>query len=529
MANARKVQIIEATINPKTHLSTTSPRKRRVAAYARVSTDSEEQSGSYDAQIDYYTRYINSRADWEFVKVYPDDGISGLSTKKREQFMAMINDALAGKIDYIITKSISRFARNTVDTLTYVRMLKEHGIGVYFEKENIDTMDAKGELLITIMSSLAQEESRSISENVKWGQRKRFADGKVSLPYKQFLGYDRGKSKDAPPVINEEQAVWVRHIYSEFMHGKTACGIAKGLTEAGVPSPSGKPRWSPSTVESILTNEKYKGDALLQKTFTCDYLSKKKKQNEGEFPQYYVENSHEAIIDPNEWKLVQLEMQRRKNLGMRYSGNSVLATRIVCGDCGSFFGPKVWNSTSKYKRTVWQCNSKFKGTAKCHTPHLEEQEIKSRFIAVMNKLLPSKEPLLEDCRVMQETLTDCTKIDAQLGDLMAELEVVTELTRKCIAENAASAIDQVEYEKRYNALNARYDTARGKIEALEAKKAARTGEADRIGAFMFEILELDEPLDTFDERLWLAVIDHATVFPDGRMVFTLTNGTEIEG
>ena len=301
MANARKVQVIEATINPKTHLSTTSPRKRRVAAYARVSTDSDEQAGSYDAQIDYYTRYICNRPDWEFVKVYPDDGISGLSTKKREQFMAMINDALAGKIDYIITKSISRFARNTVDTLTYVRMLKDHGVGVYFEKENIDTMDAKGELLITIMSSLAQEESRSISENVIWGQRKRFADGKVTLPYKRFLGYDRGASKDDPPVVNEEQAVWVRYIYSEFMLGKTACAIAKALTSSGVLSPSGKPKWSPSTVESILSNEKYKGDALLQKTFTVDFLSKKKKINEGEHPQYYVEQKPLLTPESGSW------------------------------------------------------------------------------------------------------------------------------------------------------------------------------------------------------------------------------------
>ena len=529
MANARKVQVIEATINPRTHLPTTSPRKRRVAAYARVSTDSDEQAGSYDAQIDYYTRYICSRPDWEFVKVYPDDGISGLSTKKREQFMAMINDALAGKIDYIITKSISRFARNTVDTLTYVRMLKDHGVGVYFEKENIDTLDAKGELLITIMSSLAQEESRSISENVIWGQRKRFADGKVTLPYKRFLGYDRGASKDDPPVVNEEQAVWVRYIYSEFMLGKTACAIAKALTASGVPSPSGKPKWSPSTVESILSNEKYKGDALLQKTFTVDFLSKKKKVNEGEHPQYYVEHSHEAIIDPREWQLVQLEMARRKSLGMRYSGNCVLATRIVCGDCGSYFGPKVWNSTSKYKRTIWQCNNKFKGETKCSTPHIEEQAIKSRLISVLNFLLPDKQALLEDCRLMQDALTDCTKIDEQLNALTEELEVVAALTRKCIAENAAEVIDEVDYKKRYDSLNDRYNITREKIEAMEKKKTSRIGEADKIGAFMFEMLERDEPLDTFDDRLWIAVIDHATVFHDGRIVFTFVNGMEAEG
>lgn len=224
--------------------------------------------------------------------------------------------------------------------------------------------------------------------------------------------------------------------------------IAKALTASGVPSPSGKPKWSPSTVESILSNEKYKGDALLQKTFTVDFLSKKKKINEGEHPQYYVEHSHEAIIDPREWKLVQLEMERRKSLGMRYSGNCVLATRIVCGDCGSYFGPKVWNSTSKYKRTIWQCNNKFKGETKCSTPHIEEQEIKSRFVLVINSLLPDKQALLEDCRLMQEALTDCTKIDEQLDALVQELEVIAGLTRKCIAENATEVIDQAEYAKR---------------------------------------------------------------------------------
>lgn len=529
MANARKVQVIEATINPRTHMPTTSVRKRRVAAYARVSTDSDEQATSYDAQIDYYTKYINSRADWEFVKVYPDDGISGLNTKKREQFNAMINDALAGKIDYIITKSISRFARNTVDTLTYVRMLKERGIGVYFEKENIDTLDAKGELLITIMSSLAQEESRSISENVTWGQRKRFADGKVSLPYKRFLGYEKGETKDDPPIVNEEQAVWVKYIYGQFILGKTSFAIARELMDAGVPSPGGKEKWRASTVESILKNEKYKGDALLQKSFTVDYLNKKKKMNEGEVPQYYVENSHEAIIDPREWKLVQLEIQRRKALGMRYSGNCVLATRIVCGDCGSFFGPKVWNSNSKYKRTVWQCNNKFNGEQRCRTPHLEEKEIKERFIAVMNSLLPGKEYLLDDCRAMQSELTDCSQLQKQLDALIEELEVISGLTRKCIAENASEAIDQVEYEKRYNRLNDRYNSTRDKIEVLRKKIEDRTDEADKIGAFMFEINEFNEPLDHFDEHLWIAVIDHLTVYHDGKIMFSLSNGMEIEG
>lgn len=213
-----KVTFIPSTLNPMTRIPMDSIQKRRVAAYARVSTDSEEQLTSYEAQVDYYTKYIRSKPEWEFVKVYTDEGITAVNTKKRDGFNAMVADALAGKIDLIVTKSISRFARNTVDSLVTVRKLKEHGTEVYFEKENIFTFDSKGELLITIMSSLAQEESRSISENVTWGQRKRFADGKVSLPYKQFLGYRRGED-DLPEIVPEEAEI-VRKIYSLFIQGK---------------------------------------------------------------------------------------------------------------------------------------------------------------------------------------------------------------------------------------------------------------------------------------------------------------------
>ena len=233
---------------------------------------------------------------------------SAQPTKKRDGFKQMVSDALAGKIDLIVTKSVSRFARNTVDSLVTVRQLKEKCVEVYFEKENIYTLDSKGELLITIMSSLAQEESRSISENVTWGQRKRMADGKVSMPYKQFLGYEKGE--DGLPKIIEKEAETVRLIYRMLLEGKTPSAIAKHLVNQGIPSPSGKKVWQVSTVKSILTNEKYKGDALLQKRFTIDFLTKTTKVNEGEVPQYYVQNSHPAIIEPDEFGAVQIEIER---------------------------------------------------------------------------------------------------------------------------------------------------------------------------------------------------------------------------
>ena len=324
--------------------------------------------------MDYYTEYIKGRDDWEFVSVYADEGISGTSTSKREGFNHMIEDALAGKIDLIITKSVSRFARNTVDSLTTIRKLKENSVECFFEKENIWTFDSKGELLITIMSSIAQEESRSISENVTWGHRKRFSDGKAMVPFGRFLGFERGE--DGNLVVNQEQAKTVKLIYKLFLEGLSPYKVAKKLTEMGIPTPGGKEKWSQSCVRSILTNEKYKGDALLQKVFTTDYLTKKKKKNEGEVPQYYVEDNHEAIIDAETFDLVQMEMARRKAESGRYSGVGIFASKIRCGECGNWYGSKVWHSTDKYRRVIYQCNHKFKNEKKCSTPHLTEEEIK---------------------------------------------------------------------------------------------------------------------------------------------------------
>ena len=325
------------------------------------------------------------------------------------------------KMDMVITKSISRFARNTVTLLETVRELKLIGVDVYFEEQNIHsisadgeliyTLDSKGELLITIMSSLAQEESRSISENVTWGQRKRFADGKVSMPYRHFLGYRKG-ADDLPEIVPEE-AELVRRIYRMFMQGKTPHAIGKILTAEGIPTPAGKEKWQSSTIESILQNEKYRGDARLQKKFTVDFLQKKMKINEGEVPQYYVENSHPAIIDPEEWDLVQAEFSRRKALGSRYSAATVFSSMIFCGDCGSVYGSKVWHSTDKYRRIIWQCNDKFKGNHHCTTPHLYEKDIKALFLRAFGKLMADREHILEDIQLVQAALCDCTELDTQ--------------------------------------------------------------------------------------------------------------------
>jgi len=521
-----RITVIPSTFNPETHMPATHIEKRKVAAYARVSTDLEEQLTSYKAQVDYYTKYIKEREDWDFVKVYTDEGISGTSNKRREGFQQMIADALDGKINLIITKSVSRFARNTVDSLSTIRLLKEHDVEVYFQKENIFTFDSKGELMISILSSLAQEESHSISENVTCGQRKRFADGKVSLPYSSFLGYRKGA--DGLPEIVPEEAEIVRFIYKSYMEGQTTYTIAKALTERKIPTPTGKEKWHQSTIKSILTNEKYKGSALLQKSFTTDFLTKKKKINEGEVPQYYIDESHPAIISPEDFEQVQLEMARRKKLGKQYSGNSLFAAKIVCGDCGNFYGSKVWHSTSKYRRVIWQCNNKFKGQQLCSTPHLYEDVIKEKFLSACNQLFENRDEILENCRMMQNLLTDCTEIDEKQQAILQEMEVVSELTRKYIMENSRTAQNQDEYNMHYTALAERYEKLQKKSLLLQKQKEERLAKRDLIGGFILELSRCKELLTEFDEQFWIAAVDKVTVFQDGGLILSFKDGTEIK-
>lgn len=379
------------------------------------------------------------------------------------------------------------------------------------------------------MSSLAQEESRSISENVTWGQRKRFSDGKITLPYKCFLGYEKGETKDDPPVINPEQAELVRRIYTEFMHGKTTYGIAKMLTAVHIPTPAGKEKWRSKTIESILTNEKYRGSARLQKKFTVDFLTKKMKPNEGEVPQYYIEESHEAIIDPAEWDAVQDEMERRKAIGKAYSGRSVLSTKIVCGDCGAWYGSKVWHSTDKYRMVIWQCNAKFAdGKKRCTTPHISEEEIKRRFLAAYNSLITDKNAVIEACIEVKDILTDTSKEDFGISELNKEIEVIVELTKKCINENSSEAQDQEEFNEKYNGYVEKYEKAKKCRDALSAKKEQKISVRRNIERFIADLSVRDELLTEFDDCLWLAAVERVTVKNDGVLVFRLYSGTEVE-
>jgi len=479
----RTITVIPQTRNRITSVPTTSICRRKVAAYARVSTDSEEQATSYEAQVDYFTDFIKARSDWEFVKVYTDEGITGTSTKHREGFKQMIGDALAGKIDLIVTKSVSRFARNTVDSLTTVRQLKEHGVEVFFQKENIYTFDGKGELLITIMSSLAQEESRSISENVTWGKRKSFADGKVYMAYGIFLGYEKGV--DGMPVINEKQAEIVRYIFRLYIEGNTPYKICQILEEQGIPSPAGKEHWRTTTVLSILTNEKYKGDALLQKSFTVDFLTKVVKKNEGEIPSYYVHGSHPAIIDPIEFDMVQAEIARRKSIGKAYSANSLFASKIICADCGAVLGQKVWHSNDKYRKVLWQCNHKFsRGKPRCTTPALSENDIKGKFIQAYCEFLGRKQEIITNCEEAIRLLGDVEAMDRSILAENEKLEQITERIWGVVREHASIAQTDEEYHKKYDPLMAEHEAVSNRLNKLVSERAAKQERGKRMQAFL---------------------------------------------
>ena len=493
--------------------------------------------------MDYYTRYIQANPDWELVEVYADEGISGTNTKKRKNFNRMIEDALAGKIDRIVTKSVSRFARNTVDTLTAIRRLKEHGVEVYFEEQNIYTLDGKGELLLTIMSSIAQEESRNISENVTWGIRKRFADGKVSMPYKRFMGYRRGE--DGAPEIVEAEAQIVRGIFRRFLEGATSTMIVKELNENDVPCPAcksrlcegeseaekvdrKKARWSASTVESILTNEKYKGDAILQKTYCTDYIQKTIVENDGsEIPKYYAQNSHPAIVSVEVFDLTQMELEWRRSLKGSYSGKSCFASRIVCGDCGAFYGSKVWHSTDEYRRTIWRCNNKYEGDKKCSTPHVTQDELEKAFVSVMQKVITEKDAIFSVCREVLDEVLDTSELDRVAPRLQDQGLGMAERVRKLVEENARVRRDQQAYQREYEALAAEHEKLSQQIQAIEEKKKDKVDRRRRIEVFLHLLKEQEECM-RFEPYAFVALVDKVIVGQPRTLEFIFRNGRKYE-
>lgn len=522
-----KVTIIPSTINPITLAPIGQMVKKKVAAYARVSTEDEEQATSYEAQVKHYEEYISKKPDWEFVKVYADDGISGTSTRRRAGFNEMIKDALDGKIDLILTKSISRFARNTLDTISHTRKLRAIGVEIYFEKENLWSLDDKTEFLLTIMASMAQEESRSISQNVTMGKRWGMKEGHVSWAYKSFLGYEK---KDGKIVVVEEEAFLVRRIYRMFLkEGKTCSGIAEILISEGIPTPSGKSmKWTKNTVNSILTNEKYKGDALLQKTYTKDFLEHKMVRNEGHLPQYYVENSHPAIIDRDEWEMVQAELTRRSKIGASYSGNSIFSSKLICGDCGGFYGRKIWHSTSKYAKAVYRCNSKYSKThEKCKTPALSEDEIKEKFVKAYNLMMVDKKQVVTDIEEAIKLLADTSELDSRIIELQGKMEVISGLVDKLVRENARTSQDQIEYARKYDDLKHQYDVAKNALDSAIGDKSYKQAQEIKMKAYLLEMKKADNYLPEWSDDVWMTMVESETVNRDRTITFKFTGGKEI--
>ena len=386
----RIVEVIPATWNP-TDESSREIRKLRVAAYCRVSTELEQQQSSYDIQIEYYTRHIMQNPNWIFVGVFADDGRSATNTFRRYDFNQLMDQCLKGKVDMIITKSISRFARNTVDCISWVRKLKEKNVAVYFEKENLNTLDDSTEMILTILSSQAQEESRAISTNVKWGYARKFEKGEST----RQRSYGFRKAPTGEMCIVEEEAAVIRNMARWFLDGDSLERIKHRLEDAGIETTTGKKTWSTGTIYNILTNEKIMGDVLLQKTFTADYLTKRRVKNSGQQKQYYVKNHHEAIIPKTVYYKIQEEIARRSSLkkaGTRkgktaqgvYSSKYALTGIMVCNECGAHYRRTTWAKNGK-KVIVWRCINRLEhGTKRCHeSPTLKEEVIQE---AIMGKL-----------------------------------------------------------------------------------------------------------------------------------------------
>lgn len=494
--------------------------KLRVAAYCRVSTDSEEQVGSYEVQVEHYTQFIQKNPEWEPAGIFADDGISGCNTQKRSEFIRMIEECMAGRIDMIITKSISRFARNTLDCLKYIRELKEKNIPVFFEKENINTMDSKGEVLLTIMASLAQQESQSLSQNIKLGLQYRYQNGEVQVNHNRFLGYT--KDEDGHLIIDPTEAEVVKRIYREYLEGSSLLQIGRGLEADGILTAAGKAKWRPETLRKILQNEKYIGYALLQKTYTVDFLNKKRVQNNGIVPQYYVENSHPPIIPRDLYMQVQEEMVRRANLhsGEKrkkqvYSSKYALSSIVYCPKCGDIYRRIAWNNRGKHS-AVWRCCTRVEhGPSACDGPTIQESELQAAVIKAINMALGNRDSMMDalqenvEAVIRQEDESSKEGIEVKLEELQKEL------------------LKRANSKKDYN------DIADEIHRLRELKQNALAESAERKGLQKW-IAEMRAFLDSqptevleYDEQLVRRLIEKITVY-DEQFEVELKSGTIVD-
>ena len=514
-------------------------RKRhlRVAAYCRVSTDSEEQLSSYENQLAYYTEKIMKEPGWTMAGVFADEGITGTSTCKRKEFLRMIRQCRQGKIDMILAKSVSRFARNTVDTLNFTRELRGMGIPVIFEEQNINSIYPESEFLITLHGAFAQAESESTSSRVRWGKRQAMKSGHVTMQYKQLLGYEKGP--DGKPRIVPEQAEAVRFIYDRYLAGDSIREIKAALEERKVPTVSGKEVWMGSHIRSILTNEKYCGDVLLQKTFIQDCISKKVIPNTGQLPKYLIQNHHEGIISRETFDAVQLEMARRRTQSGRtkksaptgrgkYSGKYVLSNLLFCGECGTAYRRCVWTQHG-VKRPVWRCVSRLDyGKKFCtHSPTLDEEPLQQAILAAVNAAMADHDALARQLTAaMERELAPTLGESMSLADIDRALEELSGRFNSLLAE--ASANPEADYTERFRELSE--STARLKEEKARLEGVYRENQEvnQRLRTVSAALEHISAELTEWDEEIIHQLLEKVTVLSREKILVTFRDGREIE-
>ena len=509
-------------------------RPKRVAAYCRVSTDREEQEHSFETQKAMYTEMIMMKPTWQMAGIYADEGITGTVAKKRPGFMKMIEDCRKGKIDMIVTKSVSRFSRNNLDCLMYVRELKQLGIPIIFEKEGINTIQVSSELLLTLFGALLQAESESISMNVKLGIRQSLKNGNVRFSYKTFLGYRKGA--DGQPEIVPEQADIVRRIYNDFLAGATYLEIAKRLTEENVPTMGGGNRWFSERIKSILKNEKYKGDALLQKTYITDPISKRVKKNNGELPMYYVENSHPAIIERRIFDRVQEEIARRagkkkvKQTGTktelgRYSGKYALTELLYCGECGTPYRRCTWSRDGK-KKIVWRCVSRLDyGKKYCkNSPSVEESRLHNAIAAAITKKANSEEINIGGIMDHIESFGSRRDTDGiiQRQRRIAEIEKVIDDLARLNSDEAQSG----ELDYKFSELYAELYSVKDELEEMQSGASALDG--DMLNEMREVVTGLKNHPVEYDDKVVRQLIDCIKVMSADTIKICFKDGTVTE-
>ena len=511
-------------------------RQKRVAAYCRVSTEEEEQQSSYEAQCSYYTDKIMTNPEWTMAGIFADEGISGTSTRKREEFNRMIRKCRQKKIDLILTKSISRFARNTVDCLKYVRVLKELGIGVYFEKENINTLDMDTELILTFMGAFAQSESESISANVRWGKRQAMKEGKVSVNFEKLYGYCVDES--GQPQIDPVKGEAVRVIYEQYLRGASLRMIKEHLEEKQYPSPSKGGTWNIGQIRYILSNEKYCGDVLMQKTFIKDCLSKKAVKNTGQLPMYLVQNNHPAIVSRADFQTVQAELARRnasKSPSTKgaptgrasYASKYALSERLICGECGTLYRRCTWTYRGE-KRVVWRCVSRLDyGTKCCHnSPTMRESSLQQAIMDAINSQMDTKENTVQlIVEAMEQELVTVPNSDVTLGAVKRRMQELEEEFANLL--RCASCGSGQDYRERFQAITE--ETARLKAQQEEISAQLRTNQSirNKMQRITAAASHMEHQMTQWDEAMIRQTVHTVEVISADRIRVILTDGSII--